>query len=305
LRKHCWTRHCGRPSPPADSFDAYAVSGYFGLDIGTADLAPTLHDWIADGTATARVTERLRDGSFGELLHEQWPYQAAVAAERGLQLVMYEGGTHVVGLGDVTADDDVTAFFTTYNYSAEMAALYAELIAAWRDLGDTVPVGPFNAFVDVAAPSRWGSWGALRHLDDMNPRWATLVAWNSLPAGTAMRAPDAFLHGVIRQGGDIGDLIGGTPARDLLLGGPGDDILVTNGGTDRIDGGSGHDRAVLPGTAADWTPAFADDVLWMLGQPDAVRLIGVEEVTFTDEPAAVLTVEPPQADATAAAEDQE
>jgi hypothetical protein len=34
---------------------------------------------------------------------------------------------------------------------------------------------PFNAFVDVAAPSRWGSWGALRHLTDDNPRWQVLA----------------------------------------------------------------------------------------------------------------------------------
>ena len=45
----------------------------------------------------------------------------------------------------------------------------------WRAAGGTL----FNAFVDVAAPSRWGSWGALRHLDDDTPRWQALRAFNA------------------------------------------------------------------------------------------------------------------------------
>jgi hypothetical protein len=51
-----------------------------------------------------------------------------------------------------------------------MADLYEEALTSWSGLTGS----PFNAFVDVASPSKWGSWGALRHLSDENPRWNTL-----------------------------------------------------------------------------------------------------------------------------------
>ena len=50
-------------------------------------------------------------------------------------------------------------------------ALYGELLAGWQMLSDA----PFNAFVDVYRPGKWGSWGALRHLGDDNPRWQALA----------------------------------------------------------------------------------------------------------------------------------
>jgi hypothetical protein len=41
----------------------------------------------------------------------------------------------------------------------------------WAALSDA----PFTAFNDVESPSRWGSWGLLRHLADDNPRWRALA----------------------------------------------------------------------------------------------------------------------------------
>jgi hypothetical protein len=52
-----------------------------------------------------------------------------------------------------------------------MGALYGELLAGWSLISDQ----PFNAFVDVYSPGKWGSWGALRHLGDDSPRWQALA----------------------------------------------------------------------------------------------------------------------------------
>jgi len=62
-------------------------------------------------------------------------------------------------------------FFIALNYSEGMGQLYAELLAGWAGLSDQ----PFNAFVDVYSPNKWGSWGVLRHLWDDNPRWRALA----------------------------------------------------------------------------------------------------------------------------------
>ena len=241
----------------------------------------------------SQVTSELRSGSFRALIDELFPYQAGVAAEHGLELMMYEGGTHLVGLGAVSGDDDITAFLTSYNYTPEMAALYDDLIRAWRKLGDQVQVGPFNAFVDVAAPSRWGSWGALRSLDDSNPRWDTLMAWNGVPITDPSRQPGLFLDGAVVRGAVAGAPIVGTAGSDVMIGGPGADTFVSVGGYDRISGGGGQDTVILQGTSKDWALSSSGNVRRMLG-PDniAVSLVDIAKVTFDAEPGASVSLAP-------------
>ncbi|MBW7921138.1 MAG: calcium-binding protein [Rubellimicrobium sp.] len=280
----------GLPAP-VRSFDAYAVSGYFGHDIGAEEFAPSLRAWIAAGEADARVTAALREGSVADLVTRLWPHHARVARERGLMLLMYEGGSHLVGQGAAGEDAAINAFLARYSYSPDIAAIYADLLAAWRASGAAQPVGPFNAFVDIAPPSRWGSWGARRHTGDVNPRWATLAAWNSVPLGEDRG--DALRHGVLRRAGDGGGVLAGTAWADVLTGGAGDDVIVAGGGADLVGGGAGHDRVVLPGKAADWMPAAEGDVLWMIGPEAEVRMVDVEEIAFSDDPGAVLTVAAP------------
>ncbi len=194
--------------PPAEAFDAYAVTGYFSARLGDEDKADTLHGWLRDSLsmaeaaadaqglsaearaahvaahrydhAVALAARELRDGSvtgdargsLAELFAEVFPHHAEVASRHGLDLLMYEGGTHVVGIGKVAADDALADFFMYLNYTPEMGRLYRELVAGWAAAGGQ----RFNVFADVYPPNRWGSWGALRHLDDQNPRWDALTA---------------------------------------------------------------------------------------------------------------------------------
>lgn len=194
-------------APPVQSFDAYAVTGYFSGGLGGDAKYVAIKDWLrqsrqaaldqaaleglkgGDAEAYARqhrydlaiklAAQEIRDGSvtgdgensIAHVLTEILPYHASIAADRGLRLMMYEGGTHVVGLGGLAEDEELTAFFTALNFSAEMGALYAQMLAGWQLQSEA----PFNAFVDIYRPGKWGSWGALRHLTDDNPRWDALV----------------------------------------------------------------------------------------------------------------------------------
>lgn len=193
--------------PPAESFDAYAVTGYFSGLLGAEHKLPAVRGWIAESEADARsraaasgltgqdamafvaqhrfdlaidrAAAELRDGAstgvpedtLHQVLSDILPYHAGVAKRHGLKLVMYEGGTHVVGYGPAVEDNELTDFFIALNFSPQMGALYAELLSGWARLSDQ----PFNAFVDVYRPNKWGSWGALRHLWDDNPRWSALA----------------------------------------------------------------------------------------------------------------------------------
>ena len=175
--------------PPVAAFGAYGVTGYFAALLGAPDKAPMVRDWLAESAAANpaapyalafdRAGQELRDGSLSgnpedtltTLLTDILPYHARVAADRDLTLMMYEGGTHVVGYGPVTDDAALTAFFTALNYSPQMGQLYDQLLIGWAGLSDA----PFNAFVDTYRPNKWGSWGALRHLSDDSPRWRALA----------------------------------------------------------------------------------------------------------------------------------
>jgi hypothetical protein len=175
-----------RNRPPAASFDAYGVTGYFGAALG-GEKAPLVRSWLGKPGALAKALAELDDGrlsgdpagSLRDLTTRLWPYHAKAARAHGLDLIMYEGGTHVVGQGEAAADPALTAFFIALNYSDGMGALTAKLLDGWRAVGGTL----FTAFVDVAGPSRWGSWGALRHLDDDTPRWRALRAFNAANPG--------------------------------------------------------------------------------------------------------------------------
>lgn len=194
--------------PPARHFDAYAVTGYFAGSLGAEEKADLLQGWLGESRAAAmalaaqqgltgaaaeafvaahrfdlateRAAAELENGSvtgqpadtLASLLDTVLPYHADIAKQHGLELIMYEGGTHVVATaGRLLEDAEVTAFFHHLNYSAHMGRLYGLLQEGWARLS----AAPFNAFVDVYAPTKWGSWGALRHLGDANPRWDALA----------------------------------------------------------------------------------------------------------------------------------
>jgi hypothetical protein len=196
----------GKPAP-ATHFDAYALTGYFAASLGTDEKVGIVRGWLAESAqmaatqadaqgltgsakaefvaarrfdlATDLAATELENGfvtgdqadTLVDLLGRVLPYHADVAKKHGLRLMMYEGGTHVVGNGALVDDDDLTTFFHHLNYSRQMGDLYDKLQAGWAKMTDA----PFNAFVDVYNPGKWGSWGGLRHLGDDNPRWQSLA----------------------------------------------------------------------------------------------------------------------------------
>ncbi|MGR3635997.1 MAG: calcium-binding protein [Shimia sp.] len=299
--------------PPVASFDAYAVTGYFGVGLGLDGGADAVLGWLEEARATAerigseeglqraalaafvdthqyrgmhaKTAEALRKGSLKELLNEMLPYQAGVARDNGLALVMYEGGSHVAGVGNWANNDALTRYFAAFSTSDVLGEIYGELLAGWRGLGGR----SFNAFNDVGKSSKWGSWGHLRHLWDETPRHTALTAYNEMgPHWSEVRAEGAFLHGGVFEGGDGPDRIAGTVEIDSLLGGGGDDVLIADGPADRLHGGAGTDRAILPGARAEY--AFEQDGAQVRATADGRNylLTSIEAVAFAASPALVI-----------------
>jgi len=314
LQAPLWQAENGN-APPVSSFDAYAVTGYFGLDLGTDEKAPTVLEWIRQSKkaadeaaktlglsgqeyetymsahkydlAVSLVAKDILSGSLKHLLTEALPYQFKVATENELDLIMYEGGTHVVGIGEWAGNADLSAFFNHFNYTPEIADLYKILLNRWRGIGGT----QFNAFVDVARISRWGSWGALRHLDDQNPRWDILKQFNAeTPAWWSNRSAGTFGQGVFQTGTDGAETLEGTPEEDTLIAGDGDDVLVSSGGADYLHGGGGIDRAVLSGLMTDYSFQRQGAVLLAINPTVTTRLFSIEELQFEDDPGVVYII---------------
>jgi len=266
---------------PHTLFDTYAITGYFSGNLGQ-DKAGTVLGWLDESLAAAeqdadalsltgqaretyisdhrydlatdRSIREIRDGSVtgdssGSLqeLFQVFEYHAAVAEEYGLDLVMYEGGTHVVATGAYMNNEALADFFIHLNYSEGMGDIYAELLEGWVEAGGTL----FNAFVDVAQPSKHGSWGNLRHLEDQTARHDALeefaetyprVDQGGIPADPSDPAPEG---GVI-DGSEDQDVIGPdhpdrTENGDIINGNGGNDIIYDGMGSDTIDGGAGYD----------------------------------------------------------------
>lgn len=205
LHAPLWQAENPTNRPPHEHFDVYAVTGYFSAEFHADERQPMLDDWIArslaqaeaaaqgltDEARAAHIAEHrfdlalelagreLLDGSVSgdplnsvrHLLDHTLGHHARVAEAHGLTMVMYEGGTHVVVPPARHGDRDLVDFIAALNHSPQMAELYRVLMTGWGELTEA----QFNAFVDIAMPTIWGSWGALRHLDDENPRWDTLM----------------------------------------------------------------------------------------------------------------------------------
>ena len=135
--------------------DALAVAPYFGHEFGQPERAPA----VASLTAP-QLLDRLAvevDGANRKLIEAQ----AALARKYGLQLVAYEGGPHLVGVGGAENNEALTALFIAANRHPRMGEILKRHYRNWFAAGG----GVYVAFVYVEAPSKVGSWGVLEFQD--------------------------------------------------------------------------------------------------------------------------------------------
>ncbi|WP_421749574.1 calcium-binding protein [Cognatishimia sp.] len=278
---------------PAEMFDAYAVTGYFGHEYGSDEKAQEVLGWIEESQAAGqgyqkaigRITKDIRAHSLKELTQTSWPYHADITQKYDLDLMMYEGGTHLVGVGDWTGNEELTEFFLALNYSPEMAQIYNTLLDGWNAVGGQV----FNAFVDVAQPTRWGSWGTRRHLMDRNPRLDALEAYNAAGASWSdTRQASDFASGVASFGTEQDDLAEGSDRSDILLGGDGNDEFLPQGGIDYLHGGAGDDHVVLKGFLEEYQFSSQTGRIIAVSPHGKANLYGIETLGFSQMPDVII-----------------
>lgn len=159
-------------------FDVFAVAGYFGGRLSDNNYADVFESWLSDPDGgIGKAVQQIEQGNLisGEGFDDSLPsvsnafqYYQKVSQDRGLRMVAYEGGQHIVN----SSNDRLTEFFIELNRNPEMYRLYSQVLDLWKNSGGTL----FMHFVVIAKPSKWGSWGALEAVDQTSsPKYDALI----------------------------------------------------------------------------------------------------------------------------------
>lgn len=263
---------------PADHVESLAIAGYFEGGLTNKKNIDIVRQWATEGAAG--VDKAFQQLEYGNLLpvegfslaelREYYQYYADLAKKYNVDLVMYEGGTHL----NATRYPELTEFFTKLQNDPRMGELYAKNMANFQAVGGEA----FTQYNDVSPPSKFGDWGALSSIyQDSSARWDALVKFNKDHSGDSIgRDVTAFANGkfiagsntaeilkgtlggdnIAGKGGD--DVINGDKGSDTLTGGDGNDTINGGAGIDTINGGAGNDK-VTGGEHKDWLTGGAGD----------------------------------------------
>ncbi len=152
--------------------DALAIAPYITLCIGPRSKpdAATVAGWsveqVLDHAGTHALPESIK-----------WiQEQKKVADQYGLQLVAYEAGQHLVGVGGGENNAELTQLFLAANRHPRMGVLYGKYLDAWAANGGDL----LCIFSSTGAWSKWGSWGLAEFQDSRAadyPKLAATLRW--------------------------------------------------------------------------------------------------------------------------------
>lgn len=163
--------------------DAIAIAPYFGAYIGRAENLSQLNQWTqeTDG-GLSKLFQEIRSGGLlsnspigGALsgAYSNIDAYAELAEQENLQLLAYEGGQHLVGVGgSVVNNQAITDLFTAANRDSRMGEIYQEYLQEWFDRGGDL----FVNFNDIGQPTKHGSWGTLESVyQDSSPKFDAII----------------------------------------------------------------------------------------------------------------------------------
>ena len=138
-----------------DRFDVYAVAPYFGGYLGHF---PKSNDTLAmteEEILAACDADSMKNN--GDGLEGYTQANVTNATERGIPLVAYEGGQHLVGVGPPQESQLLTDKLNATNRAVGMQPIYAADLGRWKENNGKL----FVAFSHASKYSKYGSWGAL------------------------------------------------------------------------------------------------------------------------------------------------
>ena len=151
--------------------DAISFAPYFGSYLGSSDYEAEIESWTedADGGLDKLFEELtvggvLEDAPQGGSLQQSYSWTEnykELADIHGLDLLIYEAGQHLRGNDGVEDNQAITELFTTANREPRMGEIYQEYFTTLDELGVDLTIN----YTDVSGYNKWGSWGALEHIN--------------------------------------------------------------------------------------------------------------------------------------------
>lgn len=132
--------------------DALGIAPYFGNALGD----PRTQNEVAQMTVDQVLDKCAQYIAEGNKTIAQ---QANLATARGLRLVAYEAGQHLVGHGGAENNEPLMDLFHAANRHPRMKSLYLDYLAGWKANGGTLAA----IFSSTGTWSKWGSWGLMEH----------------------------------------------------------------------------------------------------------------------------------------------
>ena len=132
--------------------DALAIAPYFGYALGN----PAIQDKVVSMTVDEILDACERYIEQGNRTIARY---AAEARRRGLELIAYEGGQHLVGHGGAQDNKALEKLFHAANRHPRMKQLYLKYLRGWKENGGRL----FVLFSSMGKYSKWGSWGLMEY----------------------------------------------------------------------------------------------------------------------------------------------
>lgn len=132
--------------------DVLGIAPYFGYQLGSPKTQNEAAKMGVDEVLNACE-------GFVKENNETIAKQAQSARQRGLRLVAYEGGQHLVGHGGAENNKAMEQLFHAANRHPRMKRLYLDYLRGWKDAGGTLMV----MFSSMGKYSKWGSWGLMEY----------------------------------------------------------------------------------------------------------------------------------------------
>jgi hypothetical protein len=155
--------------------DALAIAPYISLNVpATAESGKLSAEQLAKWSVE-QVLDHVEKDSLPTAI-EWMKAQAAVAKRYRLQLIAYEAGQHLVGVGGGENNEQLTQLLMAANRHPRMGEIYARYFKAWEEVGGDL----LCHFSSVARWSKWGSWGLLEYFDEderSSPKFMATLRW--------------------------------------------------------------------------------------------------------------------------------
>jgi hypothetical protein len=147
--------------------DAIAIGPYFGYYIGSPKYESTLASWTkeSDGGLNKLFDEITKGGLLSggpkdgalQKAYRDIQQHAEIAEQEDLQLIAYESGQHLAGIGNVGNNKAIVNLFTKANRDPRMGEIYQDYFKKWFELGGDLIAN----FTDISQPGKSGAWGIL------------------------------------------------------------------------------------------------------------------------------------------------